>query len=364
MAFGRNHIHCIIPPHMLERIIEQGDTKQRALALRALMQGQTLREERSLLQRQPSLIRPRMLTGLESFTAKKIRRVYDAQCRDNLPGVLVRDEGGGSVEDDAVNEAYEGTGHAWDLFWKEYKRNSIDDAGMPLISTVHICEWDTVDSRWEDVNNAFWNGEQMVYGDGDGQIFTRFTIDIDITAHELTHGVTDYTAKLVYQFQPGALNEHFSDVFGSLCKQRVLGLDVKEADWLIGEKVLIGDKYALRSMKAPGTAYVNHPIIGTDPQPANMDNYLDLPIWNDRGGVHINSGIPNHAFYLAAMRIGGFAWQKTGVIWYKTLAHKLHPSSSFINAAESTIAVAREEYGSGSLEEKAVREAWEEVKVI
>jgi Zn-dependent metalloprotease len=216
----------------------------------------------------------------------------------------------------------------------------------------------------EEYNNAFWNGEQMVYGDGDEELFTRFTIDMDIVAHELTHGVTQYEASLLYWYQSGALNESFSDVFGSLVKQRKLGQDVKEADWLIGANVLIGENYALRSMKAPGTAYQNHPIIGDDPQPATMDDYYELAPWDDNGGVHINSGIPNHAFYLAAMEIKGYAWEKAGLIWYRTLCDKLGKISTFVRAARATILVAREEFGVRSLEEKAVIKAWKAVKVL
>ena len=157
-------------------------------------------------------------------------------------------------------------------------------------------------------DNAFWDGTQMVFGDGDGTVFNRFTIAVDVIGHELTHGVTEHTAALVYQGQSGALNESISDVFGSLVKQQALGQDAAAADWLIGAGLFTAQVkgVALRSMKAPGTAY-DDPQLGKDPQPATMADYVETT--DDNGGVHLNSGIPNHAFYLAATAIGGHAWE-------------------------------------------------------
>jgi Zn-dependent metalloprotease len=290
--------------------------------------------QRSSIQEQPRTERESLTPGIDAHTCRLTRRVYDAQGSENLPGLLVRGEGDSASGDETVDEAYSGAGDAWNLYHDAYGRCSIDDRGMIIDQTVHY---------GEEHNNAFWNGEQMVYGDGDGELFTRFTIDLDIIAHELTHGVTQYEAGLRYWYQSGALNESFSDV---------------------GTDVLIGENYALRSMKAPGTAYQDHPIIGDDPQPATMDDYYELSPWEDNGGVHINSGIPNHAFYLAAMEIGGKPWEKTGLIWYRTLCEKLTQDANFVRAAGATILVAREEFGQGSQEEQAVRNAWKQVKVI
>src|SRR5450756_2049482 len=115
-----------------------------------------------------------------------------------------------------------------------------------------------------------------------------------------------------------------------MIKQRFNNQDVKKSNWLIGERVMIGPKYALRSMKAPGTAYLNHPELGNDPQPATMDKYQNLPNTSagDWGGVHINSGITNFAFYVAAYNMGGYAWDKTGRIWYAVLTCLLYTSPS------------------------------------
>src|SRR5262249_6826367 len=148
--------------------------------------------------------------------------------------------------------------------------------------------------------------------------FNRFTISVDIMGHELTHGVTAYTAGLIYQGQSGALNESISDVFGSMVKQFALSQTVATADWLIGAGIFTPkvNGVALRSMKEPGTAY-NDPVLGKDPQPADMAHYVNTS--SDNGGVHINSGIPNRAFYLTAVALGGNSWDRAGRIWYATL---------------------------------------------
>jgi Zn-dependent metalloprotease len=204
-------------------------------------------------------------------------------------------------------------------------------------------------------DNAFWNGQQMVYGDGDEdlppaqRLFNRFTISIDIIGHELTHGVTQYEAKLAYLNQPGALNESMSDVFGVLVKQYQLGQTAAQADWLVGQGLFTSNVngVALRSMKAPGTAY-DDPVLGKDPQPAHMRDYVNTI--EDNGGVHINSGIPNHAFYVTATEIGGNAWEKAGRVWYVTLRDKLSITSNFQAAANLTYQTAGELFGAGSLE--------------
>jgi Zn-dependent metalloprotease len=283
----------------------------------------------------------------------KRRTIYDAQHQEELPGVFVRGEGSSPSTDPSVNEAYEAAGATYDFYKAVYDRNSIDDRGLRLDSTVHF---------GVDYDNAFWNGQQMVYGDGDGQIFERFTKCIDVIGHELTHGVTQYEAGLAYRNQPGALNESMSDVFGSLVKQYVLKQTADKADWLIGQGLLAKNikGVALRSMKAPGTAY-DDPLLGKDPQPAHMKDYQHIT--DDNGGVHINSGIPNHAFYVTAMEIGGYAWEKAGKIWYVTLRDRLRSGSSFQRAATLTFHVAGELFGAGSREQNAVRKGWAAVGI-
>jgi Zn-dependent metalloprotease len=281
------------------------------------------------------------------------RTVFDANRLQALPGTRVRGEDEAAVEDVDVNEAYDGAGSTYDFFREVLDRNSIDDQGMRLDSSVH---YDV------DMDNAFWDGTQMVYGDGDGEFFERFTASIDVIGHEMTHGVTQDTADLEYRDQPGALNESYSDVFGCLVKQWSLKQTVEEADWLIGQELLMPsvDGVALRSMKAPGTAY-DDPVLGKDPQPDHMTRFVATAA--DRGGVHINSGIPNRAFYLTASSIGGYAWESAGRIWYTTLTQRLQRDSQFSDAAAATVAVAAELYGETSSEEEATRDAWEQVGV-
>jgi Zn-dependent metalloprotease len=338
---------------MLEELAEQGSPVQQERALRALSISQEIRVER----RQIADEVPRR--SLRVAGAVKQRTIYDAEYRTELPGRPVRGEGDEPTGDPAVDEAYEGSGDTFDFYQDIYGRNSIDDQGLHLKSTVHY---------GQSYDNAFWDGKQMSYGDGDEdlpeeeRIFNRFTIALDIIGHELTHGVTQYEAGLIYQNQSGALNESFADVFGTLVKQRKLNQASDEADWLIGAGLFTANINAqgIRSMKAPGTAY-DDPMLGKDRQPAHMrDLYKGS---QDNGGVHINSGIPNRAFYIAAMEIGGYAWEKAGRIWYITLKDKLNRTSDFQEAATQTLQVAADLFGVGSLEQQAVKKGWAEVGI-
>src|SRR5262249_18701687 len=146
---------------------------------------------------------------------RKHRLVYDAKNTDRLPGDLVRSEGQAKSTDPAVNEAYDYAGDTYDFYDQLFQRNSLDDNGMTLISSVHVAEVDDT-GQFVPMDNAFWNGQQMAYGDGDGVAFRRFTQSLDVVGHELTHGVTSFTSNLTYFRESGALNEHFSDVFGIL----------------------------------------------------------------------------------------------------------------------------------------------------
>lgn len=346
-------VNCIVPPHMLETIAENGTAAQRDMAVKTLITSGEMRGRRLAMS---DYVAAAMR---EAVGGGRDRLVYDAKNGLTLPGTLVRKEGEAPTADVAVNEAYDGSGATYDLYKDIYNRDSIDANGMLLKSTVHYRKG---------YDNAFWNGDQMVYGDGDedlpedDRLFNRFTIAIDIIGHELTHGVTQFEAKLVYSYQPGALNESMSDVFGSLVKQRVLNHTAAQADWIIGEGLFTANVngVGIRSMKAPGTAY-NDPVIGKDPQPGHMDNYVNTT--SDNGGVHINSGIPNRAFYVTAMELGGYAWEKAGQIWYVTLRDKLGANSQFQDCANLTYAAAADLFGSGSLEQLAVKKGWAEVGI-
>lgn len=349
----RHSIFCILPPHILRSVSQHGSPRQRAAAAQTLSIDTTMRALRAAIGRQPVAGQRRLRSSMETEGQKR-RTIYDAEHQENLPGRMVRAEGGPATGDIVVDEAYDGLGYTFDFYWEKYERNSIDDEGLALDATVHF---------GQDYNNAFWNGQRMVFGDGDGELFNRFTIALDIIAHELTHGVTEDEAGLVYFNQSGALNESMSDVFGSLVKQFALNQTVDQADWLIGAGLLTPtvNGVALRSMKAPGTAY-DDPVLGKDPQPAHMRDYVKT--WQDNGGVHINSGIPNHAFYQVAMRLGGYAWERAGRIWYETLRHSLlRPNTGFNRFARLTSQVAGQLYGAGSDAQNAVREGWGQVGI-
>jgi Zn-dependent metalloprotease len=348
----RHSIQCILPPYMVRAIANNGSAKQRADALQTLSVDTTFRALRSSL----LLLNPRPARRVRALMGEpaKRRSIYTANQTEDLPGDLVRTEGSAPSKDVAVDEAYDGLGATYDFYWDVYGRNSIDDEGLPLDATVHY---------GQDYDNAFWNGERMVFGDGDGDLFNRFTVSVDVIGHELTHGVTEDEAKLTYLYQPGALNESVSDVFGSLIKQYSQKQTAKQADWLIGEGLFTKKVkgVALRSMKAPGTAY-DDPVLGKDPQPAHMKDYVRTN--GDNGGVHINSGIPNHAFYLVATGLGGNAWEKAGHIWYETLRDpRLRPNTGFSRFARLTAAIAGRLYGVNSEEQKIVQNGWKQVGI-
>ena len=344
----RHSIFCILPPHILREMARRGSTAQRNAALNTLALDSTHRVQRMMLQ-MTAVAPSRFVTGAPP---KAQRTIYNSGHQEATTGQLIRAEGQAPVSDVAANEAYDGLGHTFDFYLEIYQRNSIDDHGLPLNAYVHY---------GQGYDNAFWDGKEMIFGDGDGTAFNRFTISVDVIGHELTHGVTGSEVNLRYLGQSGALNESVSDVFGSLIKQYVLKQTAAQADWLIGAGLLTFPNQALRSMKAPGTAYDND-VLGKDPQPADMSHYLNTA--QDNGGVHLNSGIPNHAFYLAATAIGGNAWEKAGQIWYDTIRDRsLKATASFAAFAGRTVANANRRYGSGSSEQKAVADAWNQVGV-
>ncbi|MDN5789345.1 MAG: M4 family metallopeptidase [Micrococcales bacterium] len=373
--------HCctIIPPYLLEALTRSPEPHVARSAREALRHAADLRRSR----RQAPWARGATRGGLAppfSGPGTQLRRAPDGAPADTpsprarkrptepgprrtisdaggtitTPGDEVRNEGQPASGDPAVDEAYEGLGATWQLYWAAYGRDSLDGKGMPLLATVHY---------GTNYDNAFWDGHQMVFGDGDGIVFLRFTRSLDVIGHELTHGVTEHTAGLLYDGQSGALNESLSDVFGMMVKQHALGQSAADADWLVGAELLApGVKgRALRDMRDPGTAY-DDPRLGKDPQPAHMDDYVDTS--EDNGGVHINSGIPNRAFALAALAIGGNAWEGAGPIWYAVLdGPGIKADCDFATFADLTVAAAADLHGDGSAEHSAVRKAWAEVGV-
>jgi bacillolysin len=206
------------------------------------------------------------------------RRVHNADYGPALPGRVVRSEGAPATGDHDADSAYEYTGDTYRYFLREHARDSFDGTGGALISSVHACPAEEP-CPWP---QAGWNGEQMVYGEG-------FAVD-DVTGHEMTHAITERTANLFYYMQSGALNESYSDIFGEtvdLTNGR--GIDGPAERWLIGEETPGG---AIRSMANPGRFH--QPARVTDPAWQHDPD----PVTGDRGGVHTNSGVPNHAFAL------------------------------------------------------------------
>lgn len=344
----------IVPPDMLRNISEseQVDEPARVRAKRDLEHLEGLMGQKQA----QSSTQQALSASKDSKKESPHRAIYDAKNTSDeteLPGKLIRSEGEDKVKDKAVNDAYENVGTVLEFYKKHFQWNSIDNKNMDVISSVHF---------GEAYENAFWDPErlQMVFGDG-GDFLNNFTGCIDVIGHELTHAVTEHTSPLDYSGQPGALNEHVSDVFGIMVKQQVQDEKSDVADWLIGEDcILPGVKgVALRSMKAPGTAY-DDPRFGKDPQPAHMKDYKAMV--DDNGGVHIYSGIPNRAFYLASVAFGGYSWEKAGQIWWKSMnSGKIAARSQFRQFADVTVETAEEEFGEDAA--KIVRKAWTDVGV-
>jgi hypothetical protein len=356
-----SHRCSIVPPYLLQAIAERAEGVVADRVRHSLERDHRLRGARCDTPPRASSTSDHPVEHQAGAPAPHVddghspqRTLADAHGHETTPGTTVRREGQGPTGDPAADEAYDGFGHTWALYHDVYGRDSLDNRGLPLLGTVHYST---------DYDNAFWDGTQMVFGDGDGRIFTRFTIAVDVIGHELTHGVTEYTAALTYQGQSGALNESVSDVFGSMVKQRVLGQSADEADWLIGAGLFTSSVHgvALRSMKAPGTAY-DDPQLGKDPQPATMAGYVKTT--DDNGGVHLNSGIPNHAFQLAATGIGGRAWEGAGQVWFDVLTGgRLPRDCDFATFAAATVAAAESRYAAGSPQARSVRDAWAQVGV-
>ncbi|MCJ1244118.1 hypothetical protein MMC30_001316 [Trapelia coarctata] len=343
----------IVPNQILSNLAQSADVDDntRESAQRTLEHKQAARQE--VAQAKPA---PKQPQGPHLY-----REVHDSHHSQNdyaLPGKLVFKEGQATTtnHDAAVKQCYDNLGYTFDFYSKIFNRNSIDDKGLSLIGSVHF---------GVNYGNAYWNSKQMVFGDGNKFIY-NFTKALDVIGHELTHGVTEHTAALAYHNQSGALNESISDVFGIMIKQHHLSQTAEQADWLIGEDCLLPDVkgVALRSMKAPGTAF-DDPRFGKDPQPAHMRDYVQSSDDEngDEGGVHTNSGIPNHAFYLAAVGLGGSSWERAGKVWYGAINSKrITVDCDFKLFADITVEVAGSLFDDSVVQ--AVTKAWTDVGVL
>ncbi len=282
------------------------------------------------------------------------RRIHDGNQGTTLPGTLVRTEGQAAGNDAAVNAAYDNTGAVHDYYLKTFMRDSYDGQGATLVSTVHL--------GGQFRNNAFWNGQQMGYGDGDGQQFGNFARSLDVTAHELTHAVTTSTANLVYQNEPGALNEAMSDVLGAACEAYVRKAVTAET-WLLGEDVMTPNQAgdALRYMDNP-----TRDGMSRDYYPERYTGTQDF------GGVHLNSGIANLAFKLlvtggthprnkTTVQVPAIGLEKAQQIFYRALTRYMTSNTNFAGGRTATANAANDLYGPDA--RRAVEMAWAAVGV-
>ncbi|MBC3786422.1 M4 family metallopeptidase [Spirosoma utsteinense] len=306
----KKHVGClcqIIPPFIIDELKKAGV----AIPTNTRTISREFRERRAdqlaLRSSQSALVTPP--------TKNADRFVYDSNTTQHQRLLLVRKEGGAATVDPIVNTVYENAGIIREYYKTAFNYLSVDNHGADLILNVHF---------GQNYANAFWDGDEMTFGDGDGEVFINLANALDVAGHELTHGVVQYTAGLTYQGQPGALNEHYADVFGSVIKQVSKKQTAATADWLIGDEIMGPSLQgqALRSMKAPGTAYDN-PLMGKDPQPDHMNAIYKGT--GDNGGVHINSGIPNKVFFLVAT---GIETDKAALLWFETLK-TLKPTTNF-----------------------------------
>ncbi|WP_105617698.1 M4 family metallopeptidase [Vallitalea okinawensis] len=276
-------------------------------------------------------------------------QTFDGASKTRLPGTIWSD--GDNILNDTYDRAAVDAQHytaiTYDYYMNTFGRNSFDDNGALIKATVHY---------GRDYNNAFWNGYQIVFGDGDGIELIEVSGSLDVIAHELTHAVTEYTADLIYKDESGALNEAMSDVFGT----SVEFYANNNPDWLLGEDVY--------TPAIPGDAFrsMEDPTLFGDP-----DHYDDRYIGTlDNGGVHWNSGIINKTAYLISeggshygVVVSGIGMDKMGAIFYRALTQHLTASSTFSQARAALAQSAAELYGAGSQEVQTVNNAFDSVGV-
>jgi Zn-dependent metalloprotease len=326
----------IVPSEFFKRYAETGTEQQKQAALKNIEVAEGARGRREIAGK---------MFGMFLSEGRKSRTIYNANNSEfPLPGSLARKEGDGDSSDKCVNTAYENSGIVYDFYYKICNRKSIDNNYMGLRSVVHY---------GNQIDNAFWDGKYMLLGDG-GEVFKSLCYDLTVMGHEMTHGVIDYEAALEYRYQSGALNESFADIAGIVIDQWIHNQRISESTWLIG-KDLFKTGGSLRSLKDPGTAN------NWDQQPAHMDNYVNTDI--DRGGVHINSGIPNKAFYEVCMRSGlGYAWEGPFQIFYHAVCDELRETANFQDAADATFNTAKTLYPSTNLPEIVIS-GWKAVGI-
>jgi Zn-dependent metalloprotease len=281
--------------------------------------------------------------------------VYTAKGQETQPGTIVS-----STNVNSWDTGVFGAGAAVDAFvyqglsYRYYKdvlgRLGIDGNNMRQINTVHY---------GNKYNNAYWDGTQMVFGDGDGELFTSLAGALDVVAHELTHGVTEHTSGLVYRYQPGALNEANSDIMGAFVEHWAHGQgNARAANWLIGE-----DCTPAGSPLYPALRDMAHPSKGD--QPDHMSKFVNT--LEDNGGVHINSGIINNAAYLftqggtndtSGKSVSGLGRERAEKLYFHAASHCYTSNTSFVQAAQCVVKSAETLHGQGSCEAQTVKNAF------
>jgi Zn-dependent metalloprotease len=314
-----------------------------------------------------------LYSGAIQLHTDRVNGIYEM--RDNTRGGMFVVQGGGpgtlltdsdNVWGDGTNvdpntagvDAHFGAAQTWDYYLNTYGRRGIDNNGFQIMSRVHY---------GNNYNNAFWNGKNMTYGDGDGVVFSPL-VALDVAGHEITHGVTQFTANLIYANESGALNESFSDIFGTAVEFYTGSIGSRTPDYFIGEDIY------LPSDNEPGFRNMKDPLEDNDP-----DNYTIrlFPTCkpngvNDGCGVHSNSGIQNNAFYLLAeggtnrtsgIRVRAIGRAGAEAIFYRALTVYLFPSATFQDARIACINAATDLYGANSSEARAAAQAWTAVGV-
>ncbi|MEO8613912.1 MAG: M4 family metallopeptidase [Luteolibacter sp.] len=338
----------IIPSNVLKRFAKDKDltTDQRKSFSDAVLLEKEWRKVRTAKSKFTAIAQQILPTNISAtaLTAPPAVPIFNCNHTTSLPGTPVASPG--TSVDPTAKRTYNETNAVAKFYRALFGRNSIDNSGMTMLSSIHYSV---------NYNNAFWNGSQMTYGDGDGSIFLDFTKSTDVIAHELTHGVTQFTAGLAYTNEAGGLNESISDVFGSMFRQWRATQKVTSADWLIGKEIMgpaaIARGYTcLRDLSNPSAAHC------LSPQPIHFSGY--------HAGMdpHESSGIPNFAFYKAAIAIGGNSWVKPGKIWYHALTtYTPRPNMKMLDFANRTRRAATTLFPTDPTVYTAVDNAWKAV---
>jgi Zn-dependent metalloprotease len=334
----------IVPPDVLKRLARDRSlsANERAALLDTLQFEKEWRRHRDANAR-ASVARMQLASAapVNGAAPPPSILVYDCAHGTSLPGKPVSAPGNDATSKNVFVE----TKALVDFYKTMFGRNSVDNLGMSLQSSIHFSV---------KYNNAFWNGNQMTYGDGDGSIFVDFSRGNDVIGHELTHGVTQFTLQLGYTNEAGGLNESLSDVFGSMFRQWQATQSVDEADWLIGRDIMgpaaIARGYTcLRDMAKPAAKHC------LAPQP---DHYKKYTPGMD---PHYSSGIPNLAFYKAATAIGGYSWETAGRIWYEAMTSGASQRMKMSAFAKRTRSIAAKSFAGQPVVAKAIDAAWKAV---